>query len=129
MKPKLMYVELKTGQSDMGPAWIGKALFSKTGRTIYFNGLSFFKGDRGEGNYLERLGGDSYWISGVKKDGKNRHWAGGGKIKIDQSVVAEYLEITKLLKLPPGKFEIVELNNNPLIDHFHNIENQKIFNK
>jgi hypothetical protein len=33
MKPGLMYVELKTGFNDDGPAWIGKAFFSKTGKT------------------------------------------------------------------------------------------------
>jgi hypothetical protein len=39
MKQKLFYVELKTAYSDNGPAWIGKAFFSKSGQTIYFNGL------------------------------------------------------------------------------------------
>jgi hypothetical protein len=122
-----MYVELKSGQSDKGPAWIGKAFFSKTGRTIYFNGLSFLKGERhSEGNYLERFSGDSYWISGIKKDGKDRHWAGGGKIIIDKDAVSEYLQITGLSKLASGAFEIVELNNNPPIDEFHSIENRKI---
>ncbi|HTE01835.1 MAG TPA: hypothetical protein VK668_21245 [Mucilaginibacter sp.] len=126
MKDRLMYVELKTGHSDKGPAWIGLALFSKTRETIYFNGLSFLKGGHGkEGNYLERFSGDYYWISGVKKDGKDRHWAGGGKIKIDKIVVPEYLELTNLSKLP-GHFEIVELNNEPPIQEFHAIENRKL---
>ncbi|HVW13619.1 MAG TPA: hypothetical protein VHB54_07360 [Mucilaginibacter sp.] len=126
MKSTLMYVELKTGQSNRGPAWIGKAFFSKTGRTIYFNGLAFLKGERhGEGNYLERISGDSYWISGLKKDGKDRHWAGGGKIKIAKGVIPEYLKIVGLGKLPSGAFEEVELNNNPPLKEFHSIENRK----
>lgn len=126
MKDRLMYVELKTGYSDNGPAWIGLASFSRTGETIYFNGLSFLKGGRGnEGNYLERFSGDYYWISGVKKDGKDRHWAGGGKIKIDKIVVSEYMELTNLSKLPHN-FEIVELNNDQPIHEFNEIENRKL---
>ena len=35
----IRYIELKTGFSDRGPAWIGKVVFSKSGQTIYFNGL------------------------------------------------------------------------------------------
>jgi len=129
MKTKLIYAELKTGYNDDGPAWIGKALFSRTGETIYFNGLSFLKGERhSSGNYLERFSGNSYWISGVKKDGKDRHWAGGGKIKIDKEVVAEYLELTKQSKLQSHLFEIVELNNDPPIKEFHAIENMKLNN-
>jgi hypothetical protein len=31
-----MYIELKTGYQDNGPAWIGRVKFSKTGQTIYF---------------------------------------------------------------------------------------------
>jgi len=122
-----MYVELKTDQCDRGPAWIGRAFFSKTGRTIYFNGLSFLKGEKhGGGNYLERASGDSYWISGIKKNGNDRHWAGGGKICIDKRVVPEYLQITGLFKLPSGTFEVVELNSDPSIEEFHSFENKKI---
>jgi hypothetical protein len=126
MKSKLMYVELKTGYNDDGHAWIGMAFFSKTGQSVYFNGLSFLKGERhSSGNHLEVLSGDSYWISGIKKNGTDRHWAGNGKIKIDKNVVAEYLTTTKLSKLPINKFEVIELNNNPPIQEFYDRENQK----
>jgi hypothetical protein len=125
MKSKLMYVELKTGHNDNGPAWIGKAFFSKTGQTTYFNGLVFLKGERhSSGNHLEYDSGDSYWISGIKKDGGDRHWAGSGKIQIDKDVVAEYLEITNLSKLP-SNIEVTELNNVPTIEEFNRIENKK----
>ena len=33
----LMYIELKAGYSDDGPAWIGYVKTSKTKKTIYFN--------------------------------------------------------------------------------------------
>ena len=37
----LMYIELKTGYSDDGPAWIGYVKTSKTKKTIYFNDHAF----------------------------------------------------------------------------------------
>ncbi len=59
MQSRLMYVELKTDYNDNGPAWIGKAFFSRSAGTIYFNGLAFLKGERqSSGNYLERMSGD-----------------------------------------------------------------------
>ena len=61
MKSRLMYVELKTGYSDNGPAWIGRASFSKTGRTIYFNGQAF-QGGRIGGNHYELESKDIYWM-------------------------------------------------------------------
>jgi len=72
----LRYIELKSGFSDNGPAWIGYASQSKTGRTPYFNGrgLMKLKGQRrGEagGNYTDMQTGESFWISGVKKNGED----------------------------------------------------------
>jgi len=127
MQQKLIYVELKTGYSDNGPAWIGKAFLSKTGKSTYFNGQVFLKGDRHSGgNHIEITTGDSYWISGLKRNGKDRHWAGGGKIKIDRNSVAEYLTLAKLDSLPSNKFEVVELDNEPKIEEFRKHQNQKL---
>ena len=39
----LMYIELTTGYSDDGPAWIGYVKTSKTKNTIYFNDHAFQK--------------------------------------------------------------------------------------
>ncbi|MFP6584686.1 MAG: hypothetical protein VCD00_19285 [Candidatus Hydrogenedentota bacterium] len=63
---------------------------SKTGRTVYFNGqaLKRVKGGYGCGNHEDLETGDAYWISGVKKDGPNRHpQAGMSAIYIDSRVV------------------------------------------
>jgi hypothetical protein len=125
MKSKLIYVELKTGYNDDGPAWIGKGFFSKTGRSIYFNGLSFAKGSRSGGNHYEVLSGNYYWISGIKKKANDRHWAGHGKVKIDKNVVEDYLEITKFSVLPKSHYEIIELNNNPPIQSLNEFQNLK----
>jgi len=121
-----MYVELKSGHSDDGPAYIGKAFFSKTGRSLYFNGLTLSKYSRGGGNYFDIISGEYYWISGIKKRGTNRHWAGHGKIKIDKNIIDEYLEITNLSDLPKNQFEIVELNNIPSIESSNEFLNQKL---
>lgn len=124
MKPRLLYVELKSGYNDNGPAWIGKGYFSKTGRTVYFNGKAF-KGGRIGGIHSELLTGDSYWISGVKKDTTDRHWAGSGKIIIDKNILAEYLALTGVKELPMGKYEILELDNSIPKELVNMIENQK----
>jgi hypothetical protein len=83
---RVMYIERKTHNrrslGDRGPAVIGEVSFSRTGTTIYFAGRSFRRIRKGGmiGNYFCNEDGDEYWISGVKKRGSNRHWAGGGPI-------------------------------------------------
>jgi hypothetical protein len=84
----LRYVELKSGYHDGGPAWIGYVTQSKSGRTLYFNGrgLMKLKGQRrgaSGGNYVDMETGESFWVSGVKKNGQDRHSAGSGKVLIE----------------------------------------------
>jgi hypothetical protein len=125
MQSRLVYVELKSGYSDDGPAWIGYAAFSKSGRTIYFNGQALKRSARGENHYnLET--GDKYWVSGIKKEGSNRHWAGHGKIMIDKDAVTEYLEFRNLTELSKIRYEVVFLNNIPPKQYLNEIENTKI---
>jgi hypothetical protein len=93
----LRYVELKTGYSDNGPAWIGYVTPSKSGRTLFFNGraLMKLKGQRRDsdgGNYCDMETRESFWVSGAKKNGQDRHWAGAGKVLIEAEAVSEYLE-------------------------------------
>jgi hypothetical protein len=107
MQKQLKYVELKTGYADDGPAWIGNAAFSKTGRTVYFNGRAFKGNGHGLCSDLETH--EVYWISGIKKNGLDWHWAGRGKIKIDRNIVREYLAIVGLTTLDTAKYEVVEL--------------------
>lgn len=81
MKLDIKYIELKTGFSDNGPAWIGVVSFSKSRRTLYFDGKAFqsLNGNGINGNYFEIESGDEYWISGVKKNQSDRHIYGSGK--------------------------------------------------
>ena len=88
----LKYIELKTGFDDNGPAWIGDVTVSKSGRTIYFNGMALKRaGASVAGNYIDLRTHDEYWVSGVKRRGTNRYWAGSGKIMVEAEAVAELL--------------------------------------
>src|SRR5688572_17591723 len=104
----LRYIELKSGYNDDGPAWIGRVRMSASGKTIYFNGHAFKRaeGGYGSGNHFDLETRESYWISGVKKDGHDRHWAGKGKITIESSVVAEYLQLTGCSELDLQRFTV-----------------------
>ena len=90
-----MYVESKSEAGDRGIARIGWVTFSKTGRSIYYRDKRFqrLKGGGISGNYFDVDTGDEYWITGVKKSGTNRHWAGGGEIVVDDDARSEFEEI------------------------------------
>jgi hypothetical protein len=49
---------------------------------------------RGElgGNYIDIETGESFWISGVKRNGEDRHWAGSGKVLIEAAATSDYLK-------------------------------------
>jgi hypothetical protein len=50
---------------------------------------------RGEsgGNYVDMQTGESFWVSGVKKNSEDRHWAGSGKVLVEAAAVTEYLKV------------------------------------
>ena len=124
---KIMYIELKSGFSDNGPAWISKVEFSKTGQTIYFNDMALKKLKKpGIGaNHFDIETGDEYWISGIKKKGQDRHWAGSGKIMIDEDVVNDYLNFRGFKELDLNTFQIINVNKNFDKNRFKEIENQE----
>jgi hypothetical protein len=79
---RTMYIEQKTdgerSLQDKGPAVITEATFNRTHKTIYADGKTFHRIQKGGiyGNYWCVEDGNEYWISGVKKDGTNRLAAG-----------------------------------------------------
>lgn len=89
---RLMYIEAKSGATDRGAARIGWVTFSKTGRSVYYQGKRYqrIKGGGADGNYFDDETGDEYWISGVKKSGTDRHWAGGGPVHVDEDAREAY---------------------------------------
>lgn len=126
MQYKIMYIELKSGYKDNGPAWIGRVAISKSGQTVYFDNKAFKKANGIRGNFYNLETGDEYWISGVKKDGRDRHWAGNGKIMIDRKIIREYLQITGEESIDTKRLEILDIEDSYPIDRVNKIEN-KIF--
>lgn len=93
LQTRIMYIELKSGHGDKGPARIGRVTFTKSGLGIRYQGKLFerLKGTGAAGgNYFDSETGEEYWISGPKKDGTDRHWAGGGPVQVDVDVAEEY---------------------------------------
>lgn len=77
---RIMFVELKSG-NDRGPAWIGRVRYSKSGRTAFYRGRTLTRSQGVSGNYVDAATEEEFWISGVKKDGTARHWAGAAHAK------------------------------------------------
>jgi hypothetical protein len=124
----LRYIELKSGHADNGPAWIAFVTQSKSGRTLYFNGrgLIKLKGQRrGEsgGNYVDMETAQSFWISGVKMNGQDRHWAGSGKVLIDAAAVSAYLDTIKAQSLNTSRCEITDSNLQTDIERLSRLAN------
>jgi hypothetical protein len=89
----LKYIELKSGHNGNGPAWIARVKVSRSGRTVYFNGKALKRASGGgiAGNHYDIRSGQEYWVSGIKKNGLDRHWAGSGLVAIEAAAVPEYL--------------------------------------
>lgn len=91
-KTRIMYIEDKS-QGLEGPARIGRVAFSKTGRSLHYGGRTFqsLGGAGFKSNYFDVETGEKFWISGPRRDGKDRLYEGGTKpVEIDADVSAEY---------------------------------------
>lgn len=119
----IKYIELKSGYEDRGPAWIAEVEFSKSGQTVYFNNKALKKKLGIYSNYYDIETDEEYWVSSVKKNGQDRHWAGGGKVMIDKDVVDEYLTLVNFSSLDKSHFEIVEIDKAFDKSRFDRIEN------
>jgi len=58
------------------------------------------------GNYVDMATGESFWVSGVKKNGQDRHWAGSGKVLIEAEALSEYLDNINAKSLDTWRCEI-----------------------
>ena len=108
MQTALRYIELKTGYSDDGPAWVARVGLSKSGRTVYFNGRELRRCNGMSGNHRDAETGEEYWISGVKKSGANRHPCGRGKIMVQRGALEEFLAWTGQGALDARLYETIE---------------------
>jgi hypothetical protein len=88
-KTRIMYIEDKSGGIS-GPARIGRVSFSKTGKTLNYDGMEFrsLKGDGFKTNYYNINTDDEYWISGCHKDGRDALY--NTTVEIDEDVREEY---------------------------------------
>ncbi len=90
--PDHVYIEDKSAGLN-GPARIGRMTYSKSGRTLHYNGRTFQSlGGKGfKANYFCVETGDRFWISGPRKDGKDRLYEDSAKsVEIDADVAEEY---------------------------------------
>ena len=106
MKSRIMYIEFKP-DDIMGPGRIGRVFFSKTGRTLYYDGKTFqsLKGAGFKSNYVELESGDRYWISGCKRDGTDRLHGLSVPVEIDDDVREDYW--TEIRGQPDRRHETV----------------------
>jgi hypothetical protein len=58
------------------------------------------------GNHIDMETGESFWISGVKKNGQDRHWAGSGKVSVEAAAVSEYLKTIGTNTLDTSRCEV-----------------------
>ncbi|MFD1015462.1 hypothetical protein [Winogradskyella rapida] len=128
MRTEIKYLELKSGFSDNGPAWIGMVSFSKSGKTIYFDGKAFqsLNGTGISANYFDLESGNEYWISGVKNDMSDRHKFGGGKIFVEKRILSDYLNIIGKSELPKSEYELVEVKTEKPTERINELENKKL---
>ena len=128
MRTEIKYLELKSGFSHNGPAWIGLVSFSKSGKTIYFNGKAFqsLNGTGIYANYFDLESGEEYWISGVKKDMSDRHKFGSGKIFVEKRILNDYLKIIGKSELPKSDYDLTEVETEKPVERINELENEKI---
>jgi hypothetical protein len=95
-KSRIMYIEDKSSGLE-GDARIGRVYFSKTGKTLYYQGRRFqsLKGNGFKSNYFDIDNGDEFWISGPKKDRKDRLYNSQEGIVVDEDIREEYHELIR----------------------------------
>lgn len=96
---EIMYVEMKPGLA--GPARIGRVTFSKTRKTIYYDGkkLQSLKGSGYKANFYNVESSMWYWVSKCRKDGNDALYP--ATIEIDEDVREEYW--TEIRQQPEDK--------------------------
>ena len=87
---RVMYVEYEGDELD-GPGRVGWVELSRSRRAYRYRGKLLHKVAGYKYNCVDAETGERYWVSGPKKNGEDRHWAGSGKVEIDEDVREEYL--------------------------------------
>lgn len=101
---RIMYIESKGDSVDkFGDARIGRVKFSKTGKSLHYQGKTFetLSGTGFKSNYFDVETGEHYWISGCKKNGEDRLYGERLPIFIDDDAREEYW--TEIRNMPEMK--------------------------
>ncbi|MDI1296204.1 MAG: 1-deoxy-D-xylulose-5-phosphate synthase [bacterium] len=91
-KTRIMYIEDKSDGLN-GSARIGRVTLSKSGQSVRYAGRTFQRlGGYGvKANYFDAEIGAHYWISGPRKDGRDRLYEGSTKpTEVDADTKDEY---------------------------------------
>ena len=85
---RIMYVERGGGLSFAGR--IGHVRLSKTGRTLYYAGITLrsLNGSGYKTNHFDVATGEEYWVSGPRKDGNDPLYP--GVVEVDDDARVEY---------------------------------------
>ena len=125
MEPIIKYIEHKPAEhSDRGMAWIARVWPSSSGKTLYFNDMALKRSPGFDSNHCDLISGEYYWVSGVKRRGSNRHWAGGGPIHIESSILPWYNEY--VVDVEAVDLIVIPDIPKPDISKFSSIENKKL---
>lgn len=90
MRSRIMYIESK-GEGLEGAARIGRVTFTKSGKGIYYKGKAFYRTNGFKANYADAETHESFWISGPRRDGRDRlYWPSGLPVEIDEDAREEY---------------------------------------
>lgn len=91
-KTRIMYIEDKSDGLN-GSARIGRVILSKSGQSVHYAGRTFQRlGGQGfKANYFDIESGTHFWISGPRKDGRDRLYDASAKpVEIDADAKDEY---------------------------------------
>jgi hypothetical protein len=104
-KTRIMYIESKAGSLN-GPARIGRVTFSKSGSSLTYGGRTFLtlNGHGFKANYSDIETGEEYWISGPRKDGRDRLYPQSTlPVEIDDDVATEYWGKIRRMPAPAAR--------------------------
>ncbi|MGE0740698.1 MAG: 1-deoxy-D-xylulose-5-phosphate synthase [Hyphomonadaceae bacterium] len=91
-RTRIMYIENKS-ESLNGAARIGRVTFNRTGKSLNYRGRTFqsLKGRGFKENYFDVETEERFWISGPRRDGKDRLYPEStAPVEIDDDVADEY---------------------------------------
>jgi hypothetical protein len=84
---RIMYIEAKGGGLD-GPGRIGWVEFSKSKRSYHYAGRMLHRCAGYKYNCVDAESGETFWVSGPKRDGSDKLY--GGVVEIDDDARVEY---------------------------------------